>query len=197
MKRALAYAGILAAALSSAVGIARKTTLFDSYGTIAVQVRDGKSTKELRVPLYNPIKVPPGHCTKYGRMVAYELFGKDFPPGDAWDRKYTDTVVAQLDKNDSLEELARKGILQQGMLVGVYNPHTSRTAQEDKFGKPADITHVVEYLGMTPEGRAVVAEQYGFTRHIRTEAEMREQGLTPLYIFDAPSSTAPVHPLIH
>ena len=129
-------------------------------------------------------------------MVAYDLFGKDFPPGDAWDRKYTDTVVAQLDKNDSLEELARKGILQQGMLVGVYNQYTSRTSQKDKFGKPADITHVVEYLGMNPEGQAVVAEQYGFMRHIRTESEMREHGLAPRFVFDVPAATSAAAPAV-
>ncbi|MBS3138517.1 hypothetical protein J4207_02315 [Candidatus Woesearchaeota archaeon] len=181
--RKLVYGGIATlAVLGSLVGLARKTTLFDSYTTVTV--RNGNDTKQLRVPLYNPVKVRPGHCTEFGRKVAYDVFGKEFPPGDAWDRKYIDTVVARLGTNDSLEDLAEKGILREGMLVAVYNPHTSRPAQKDKFGYPADITHIVEFVGITPEGNVVVAEQYGSQCGVRTEKELRSHGLIPKYVLN-------------
>ena len=181
--RTLLYAGVIAAAsLGALTGLARKTVLFDSYTTVTV--RDGNGTKQLRVPLYNPIKVLPGNCTKFSRKVAYDLSGKEFPPGDAWDRKYIDTVVARLGTNDSLENLAEKGILREGMLVAVYNPHTSRPTQKDKLGFPADITHIVDFLGVTPEGDVVVAEQYGSQCGVRTENALRSHGLVPKYVLD-------------
>lgn len=184
--RKIIYAG--AAALSVAVatvGITRHTTLADSY--MPVTVKDGNGSKELQVPAYNLLKVPPGNCTRYARMVAYDLFGKTFAHGDAWDRKYSDIVVDTLAGSKTLESLAENDILKPGMLVGVYNPHTTRVDQKDKHGNPADFTHTVVYLGLTPEGRAVVAEQYITQRRVRTEQELRESGLEPKAVFNAPN----------
>lgn len=122
-------------------------------------------------------------------MVAQELFGKEFPPGDAWDRKYLDGSFVV---DGTLEGLAAKGTLQPGMLVGIYNPHTSRTEQKDREGKPAEFTHIGVYLGLSPNGEALIGEQYASKKIVGTEQELRNRGLVPKSVFDVKTPTADV-----
>ena len=177
---------IAAGALSAMLGLyatAKKTTLLDS--STPVTIRENGVDNTVHVPAYNLIKVPPGHCTQYARMLAHDLAGMDFLPGDAWDRIYVDDATPV---EGTLEDLANRGILKKGMLIGIKNPRTSRTAQLDRECKPARFTHIGEYVGRDPQGKVVIAEQYGWEKTVGTEAALLDRGLTPTYVFSPKAS---------
>lgn len=179
----LIYAGVAVLGIvGAAVGLARKTDLFDSR--IPVVVREDSIDKIVEFPIYNFVKVPPGHCTQYARLASKEISGKDFPPSDAWNMPYVHRVVAELGQGETLEALARKGKLQRGMLIGVVNPETSLVDQKDIVGKPAQNTHGTVYVGLSPEGEVLIGQQLATYRGVLTEKEFRKRGLLPVYVVD-------------
>lgn len=181
--RARIGVGAFLIALVAGFYSAKKTELFDS--TIPVVVRENGVNKTLAVLQYNLIKVPPGRCAQTARLEAHDLFGKEYVPGNAWDRIHLDRIVRKLGAADSLEQLASDGVLQPGMLIGFYNSQTSLADQKDMYGNPAEFTHIGTFLGVAPDGKALVYEQNGIARRARTSREMRNDGLEPRYLFDA------------
>lgn len=179
----LMYAGAAVLGIAgAAVGLARKTDLFDS--AVPVVVRENGIDTVVNFPIYNLVKVPPGHCTQYARLASKEISEKDLPTSDAWNMPYVHRVVAELGQGETLEALARKGKLQRGMLIGVVNPETSLVDQKDMLGKPARNTHSAVYVGLSPEGEALIGQQLVTYRGVLTEKEFRKRGLLPVYVVD-------------
>ena len=96
--RKITKIGILATLLA-AIGIgslgyaAKKTKLLD--GKISVYVNG----KEINVPVYNRFKLTPGSCSGYVRRAAQDIFDKEYSVSNAWDRRYEDELVYEVNNN--------------------------------------------------------------------------------------------------
>lgn len=179
----LVYAGVAALVLAgTAVGVAAKTDCLDRRFTVALE-----NGRVLDINVYNPIKLRGAKCALRAREIAEEHFGKEYAPGDAWDRPSLDTVVAKGD-NLSLDELNSEGVLQPGMLVGFYNPRSSHSQGTDMQGKPRELNHLAVHLGKGKNGKQLFAHQYGPEISVVTEDVFRELGYTARYVFDAKKS---------
>ena len=157
----------------------RKTDLLD--GSMNVKLESGC----IDVPTYNLIKLRPGSCSKYVRMAAKELFGKNYDSSNAWNRKYHDSIVSKIDNNEELNSLEQLGELKPGMIVGVYVPTSSYNGIEDELGKKVGYTHVMLYLGKGKDGNLLFAEQFRTKVRIRNLEEMNEDNLVAREVLDA------------
>lgn len=165
---ALGLTGILA----SVGGVmAKKTKIFD--GTRRVQLVDGS----VDVPTFNPIKLGAGNCSGYARRVAEEMFGKKYSFANAWDRRYKDRVVCEVEDNDDLRGLADGGVLKPGMLVGVFYPRSHYNDVKDMKGHPVKYTHMVVYIGEDPNGEPLFVEQFGVGTRERTLSQFDDHDL--------------------
>lgn len=150
---------------------AKKTNLFD--GRIPVVV-DGK---KIEVPVYNHIKLKSGNCSGYVRLAAKDIFGEEYQPETAaWDRRHKDMPICKVERNEQLVELAEQGILQPGMIVGVFYPRSTHLNEMGMDGEKVPYTHNMLYLGRNDEGKLVFAEQFGRIR-TRTLEQFAENGL--------------------
>jgi hypothetical protein len=185
MKSLVKKLGILASAfalgIGSLAGIARKTNWLDRE--IDVELKDGKIT----IPVYNPVKLIPGSCSGYARRAAEHIFGKKFSVSDAWDRKYKDRTIGQIEANDELIKLEKEGILKPGMIVGVFYPKSSYNDELDMEGKKVSYTHNLVYLGTGKKGELIFAEQFRTRTGTRTLAEFTDDGFLACEIFDEKS----------
>lgn len=172
--RNLLYAGVAALGIGVA---AAKTDCLDQR--LRVELED----RVIDINAYNPVKLWDARCALRAREIANEHFGKAYSAGAAWDRKYLDTVVARGD-DVLLDELVSKKVLAPGMLVGMHNPHSPYLDGVDMHDKQKEFTHIVVYLGKGKDKKARFAHQYGLALSIRSEAELRDMGFKPLYVFD-------------
>ena len=180
----VALAFVLSVGAASAVLQAadKKIDLYDTTIPTVVQTPEGPRT--LNVPVWNVFTgLYPYHCSAYGRKAAEKLFGKEYSYSDAWDRGDNDKLVAEVG-DKTLDELADRGILTPGMLVGLENPNTMLRGKVDSKGNMVRYTHIEEYLGQNDEGDALFAGQYGFKTQVRTESEILRAGLIPREIID-------------
>lgn len=106
-------------------------------------------------------EIPEMYCSQYVRLAAKKLFGKKFSKADAWDRRYKDILVCSVSCNDELAQLAEQGILEEGMIIGVFNPQSMHLMRKDMTGKPIAYSHNALYLGRAAGEELVFAEQFG------------------------------------
>lgn len=140
---------------------------------------------KIRVPVYPTTQLGLLQCSAYVRLAAGELFGKTFSISHAWNRRYSDRVVAELESFQDLKPLIEKGVLERGMVLGIYNPLSSFNNNLDFKGNPIQYTHNALYLGRNLAGQPLMAEQFNHLTVVRTESEMRRFGLKPVHIFDS------------
>lgn len=114
---------------------------YEIIKTIPTTVSTIKGNKIINVPVYSLDSVPKFYCARYARLVAKELFDKEFPEADAWDMRTNSKVVASPTQNSDLEFLADQGILQPGMIIGLLNPETKQKHPNRPY------THMAVYLG--------------------------------------------------
>lgn len=138
---------------------------------------------EVNVPLYNPIKLGAYHCSRYARLAAKEMFGKDFSHSDAWNRPYNDRVVGKTSNREITSQIAN-GILTPGMMIGIYVPQSAHQNMIDAKGKKSEYGHVALYIGVSPEGDPLLAEQFGISTRVVTLEDMMGRGLEVREIID-------------
>lgn len=141
---------------------------------------------EVNVPLYNPVKLGAYHCSKYTRMASKEMFGKEYSYSDAWNRRYNDRVVGKTSNEEITSQIA-DGILTPGMMVGVNVPQSAHKNMIDAKGKKSDYGHVALYIGVSPEGDPLLAEQFGISTRVVTLEDMMGRGLEVREIIDTRS----------
>jgi hypothetical protein len=182
--RNLLYAGITALALSgTAIGVAAKTDCLDRRMT--VELAGGRV---LDINAYNPIKLRSAKCALRAREIAEQHFGKHYEAGAAWDRSSLDVVQARGD-NLSLDKLVAGGVLQPGMLVGLYNPASVHSQGNDMQGNPREVNHIAVHLGKGKNGKQLLAHQYGPEILVTTEDGLRGLGYSVRYVFGSTSAS--------
>ena len=138
------------------------------------------------VPVYGPALVDEKLCSKYVRMAARDMFGKFYAKTHAWNRRYDDRLVTEVEGR-SLKELANMEILLPGMIIGIENPSSSMINEIDKQGNKALYTHNALYIGRNRNGEPLFAEQFVFPIIIRTESNMSSDNLRAVEILDSRS----------
>ena len=172
--------------------VTRKLTMFPSPDypaldtSMPIIIYYGKKRKVLDVPVYGTARVRERECSKYVRMAASDLFGKSYSIANAWDRRYKDKLVYEVD-DSFLESLAKQGTLLPGMIVGIRNPDSTHNQDLDILGEQARYTHNALYLGNNRFGRPLFAEQFINAINVRTEEDMRKSHLIPVEIIDVKS----------
>ncbi len=135
--------------------------------------------KKLQVPRYGVLRVPEGYCARYARMAAFDLFGLNYTPGHAWDLAHVNYSVKHLHR-DRLEDLARRNVLQQGMIIGMHNSESDYAEGLDCLGNKRKYTPIALYLGTEPETqRTLFADQFEENIEVYNSFKMYEDGLEP------------------
>ncbi|MDP3882119.1 MAG: hypothetical protein Q8Q31_04565 [Nanoarchaeota archaeon] len=169
--------GLIASALLGSIKIAgKKTDLLDS-APLQVKALDNTGNELVyNVPTYNSFKIPPYNCSRYARMAAQDVFGVNYSPGNAWDLKYENDVISEVE-GGNLEKFAETRVLEPGMIVGIFNPQSKYLQEPDKNGNPRKYTHIALYLGQDPEGKPLLVHQYGSNIRVETYDSLRKKGL--------------------
>ncbi len=129
-------------------------------------------------PVYDSKTLPSTNCSRYIRLSAKDLFGKNYPSGDAWDLRDKEGVEEiRVNSYEDLKKLFGSGHLKQGMVLGIYNPKSRYNSRAEKSG--AGYTHVALFLG-EKNGELYFADQFG--SQIRTkmsDSDLKRKGLEP------------------
>jgi hypothetical protein len=107
--------------------------------------------------------LPSNYCSAYATSNAKELFSIDYPRGDAWNMRYSNSIVARSETgftNNELKRLENAGRLKPGMLLGIENPTSRYRNHKDKTGNTVEYTHIALYLG-EKDGAYYVTHQLG------------------------------------
>lgn len=173
--------------------LAKKTNFFDKKYPLMLRTPQGIVNME--IPVYNPLKLPPGNCSGYARRAAGKIFNKRYSFSDAWNRKYTDELVARVSGNKGLEEMEKSGFLKPGMIIGVYSPDSEYKDEKDMRGKKAEYTHILLYLGKGNLGRwnlgkeenneMFFADLFGNNIRVTNLEGIEEKGLEARAIIDS------------
>ena len=155
-------------------------------GALIANVISNGKINQIEVPYYPLTLVGLFECAKYVRLAAKQIFGKHFARCNAWDRRYEDAVVAEIN-GTALGDLQRQRILQQGMVVGFYNPESHYKNHRDIKGKPIRYSHNALFVGLSSRGRLLFAHQYGAETRLQDVNSILRQGLEPIEILDARS----------
>lgn len=139
---------------------------------------------EISVPVYSNTELPYDHCSAFVRMAAKDIFGKDYVRANAWDRIYSENIVAKINSFGELRELSDLDILKPGMIVGIKNFLSKYSGKPDKNGNPREYTHVMLSLGKDQYGHAAFCEQWGDNINVRNLPVISKKRLSPRYVFD-------------
>lgn len=151
---------------------------------IPVNLKERQGIKRIEVPAYNLLRLPPGRCSGYVRRAAEDLFNLNYSLADAWDRRYEDRLVARVSSNDELREMAKRGKLRPGAIVGFYYPRSSHLNEEDMHGNKVTYTHVGLYLGLSPGNEPIFAEQLGRETNVIPLEQLTKRDLRAMEIIE-------------
>lgn len=140
---------------------------------------------ELFVPVYSRDELSEDSCSKFVRLAAKDIFGFDYVPCNAWDRIYSDDIIAPTNSFKDLEQLSLSGILRPGMIIAIENFESKYSCGKDKNGSPRQYTHVALCLGKDKFGNATFCEQWGDEINIQNLAVLARRKLTPKYVLDS------------
>ncbi len=122
------------------LGISGKA--FQEYRNVEPEIEKYMSVeiddKTLKVPDYD---LESGYCSLYTRLTAKNTFDLNFSPADAWNLTKVNNVVERVNDFKDLESLTNEGILEPGMIIGLYNSESSHNKKGREF------THVGLNLG--------------------------------------------------
>jgi hypothetical protein len=162
---------------SGALGFLDMTAPVDAKGA------DGEF-QELAVPVYAPSKVPAGFCSRYTRLAAQDLFGIPFASADAWNLRYHEEVVGDVN-GKSLSELARDQVMVPGDQVTLHYPASSYNGRSDEQGNELRYSHTSMFLGLDESDEPLVAHKFVDRTRVDTPAELAELDLTPIEVIRA------------
>lgn len=147
-----------------------------------------QNSDKIVAPYYR--SVPSGYCSKYAIKASKNLFGKEFVSQDAWNLRYKNKVVDEIDSIGEIKELIIDDKLTPGMIVGVYNPKSNKNRRKDLERHRIKYSHVVVYAGINKEFEPEFIQQYGRRIEKLTLNELIEKGLTPKEIIDVSKELA-------
>ncbi|MCD4771464.1 LysM peptidoglycan-binding domain-containing protein [archaeon] len=111
-----------------------------------------------RAPQYTRYEGYGANCTGYSVLAAIDAFNKkDMIYAEAWKLGDKNKVIAQVNGNKDLRELADK-TLEPGMIVGFYNPHSDYNEKAKKEG--AGYTHTATFVGKRNDGKLIFYHKY-------------------------------------
>ncbi|PIN93907.1 hypothetical protein COU54_01185 [Candidatus Pacearchaeota archaeon CG10_big_fil_rev_8_21_14_0_10_31_24] len=168
-------ASLVGAGISSKLNVKNHSHDFRKEFIPTTIVSDGVPL-ELKVPVYSFDEVPAGYCARYARLVAESLFEEKFVPENAWNLRYSNKVVKDLDRNN-LANLIRDGEIKPGMILGIYNPNSLNNLRSDKSGRKIKYSHVGLYLGTNSFGEGLVAHQYIKDTKVESISDLELEGL--------------------
>lgn len=142
------------------------------------------SGNKIAIPVYSKTELPECSCSAFVRMAAKDVFGIDYLRANAWDRIYSDRIIAGVDSFDELSELADSDVLRAGMIIGVKNPLSRYSFQMDKLGKPREYTHVSLYLGRDARENPTFCEQWINKINVQNLPVISRRRISPKYVFD-------------
>jgi len=122
----------------------------------------------MEVPVFSTIfGLKPGRCSAYVRKIASELFGLEYTQSDAWNRIYSDHLVARVNGFSDVQRMIESHEMLPGMLMGVNLPNKDSFGLIDNHGETALFRHVMIYLGRGREtGIPKFAHQEGKKTHV-------------------------------
>lgn len=170
----LILAGLVGCVVLGSYVAARKTDLLDAP-PIPIFLEVNGEKRNMEIPKYNFLKMPPGNCARYARNVARDVFGLRYDSANAWDLRYKNKIVTSAN-NEQLGDLVERGDLKPGMLVGVYNPKSAHITDLDATGNRVAYTHMVVYLGKS-DGKLRFAHQFKTKVEIFGQDDLSKRGL--------------------
>ncbi len=135
-----------------------------------------QSSDEISAPQY---RTPPDYCSRYAKIAAENLFGKEYVREKAWNLRYKNKIASPFKEDQNLKELVTNNILRPGMLIGIYNPKSDYNNKIDLEGNKAKYTHIATFLGINDSGELEFAHQFGKKSDKITEQELRKKKLVP------------------
>ena len=111
----------------------------------------------LEVPVYKLGVVPNLNCARYARLVSFDLFGKEFNAGDAWNLRYHNETLPVVD----FEKQYWKGEINPGDLAGIRRRASNYKDYLDEIGSAVPYTHAAVFLGEDIMNNMRFAEQIG------------------------------------
>ncbi len=164
----------------SFIGARKLDSKMDFTGTdIPVTLQSG----EIDVPVYNMFTgLRPGRCSAYVRKAAKDLFNENYSFSNAWDRIYNDKVLTGLNDFESLEDLAKNGTMNPGNLVGVVYPNSPNMDGVDARNEPRQFSHLLLYLGDSPEGELLFSHRVGDQTHVDPLSHFKPNGYEAKYL---------------
>ncbi len=141
-----------------------------------------QSSDEIPTPYF---RLKKDRCSQYSRLAAKKLFGKEYNSGHAWNLRYSNKVVHEIQKQESIKDLIIRDKLEPGMLIGVYQPRSSYKNRKDEKGQKVKYTHVITYLGLNNQGKPEFVNQLGRRIQRITDEDFSKKKFTPKEIIDS------------
>ncbi|NCN99257.1 hypothetical protein COU62_01165 [Candidatus Pacearchaeota archaeon CG10_big_fil_rev_8_21_14_0_10_35_219] len=132
--------------------------------------------RKLDVPVFSNIKVPADYCARYVRLAAEQMFDKNYEVANAWGLGDVNRVVSQFE-DSSMWQMADKGILQPGMVVGLEFPGSD-------YADRGRYSHVGLMIGVGSYG-PLVAHKFHEQTRVDSPGEIEGLGLNPVEIIDS------------
>lgn len=126
-----------------------------------------------------------GKCSEYVRRLGKSRFNKLYSCSDAWDRMYNDFIVAHINRNEDLRQLAKNRALKPGMLILAHYPKSKYNGGTDSRGNTINATHQLIYLGFSDDNDLVFAEHFGGRGKARKLSQFEIDGLEARAIIDS------------
>lgn len=144
--------------------------------------RDSKEIP-ISIPIFSEDIVPASYCSRYVRLLAQQLYSICYPSKDAWNLRYVSTLEHYtLKEGETLSSLANRGLLIEGMIVGVTNPNSSYNNRIDDNREKAHYTHVMLYVGKSKNtNEHLFADLFLNEVRVLTESNL-EDGFAPVEI---------------
>jgi LysM repeat protein len=113
-----------------------------------------------RAPQYKRYMGYGTKCAGYSVLTSRDMFNKNMFYAKAWNLRYKNEIVTQVNGNNRLKQIAEDGTLKPGMIVAFYNPHSEFNNKKDEKGKRVKYTHTAVFAGERNDGKLIFYHQY-------------------------------------
>jgi len=118
-----------------------------------------QNSDKIKAPHYK--NIPPGYCARYATTASKKMFGKEYENHEAWNLRYKNKIVENLDSIGELKELVINGKLEPGMIIGIYNPKSNKNKRKDLTHNKIKYSHVMVYAGINKDNELEFIHQLG------------------------------------
>ncbi|MFW6233269.1 MAG: hypothetical protein ACOC3Z_01250 [Nanoarchaeota archaeon] len=134
-----------------------------------------------KIPIKSEFNLSERKCSAYALLSARKNFNKEYFWKDAWNLRHFNQTISL--NNKDLSSLVRKGVLEQGHLVGFYYPNSNENGKIDTKGDKRLYTHVAVYMGKNEEGKFIFDHQIGKRQERKTFSELsKNYSMKPIEI---------------